>query len=99
GGNFDEIESTVGVGLQKFRVRDAARKSQSLDELAIAFQQGIRVGEVARKGARGEYAAMMRNIERWSTIAVRLGEKHFALGNDTVNVKDGAWDKLLEEVK
>ncbi len=53
----------------------------------------------AGKSARGEDAALMRGIERRRAVGVSLGESDAALGNDAVDVKDGAGNELLEQIK
>src|SRR5260370_39574182 len=53
----------------------------------------------ARKSARGEYAALMRSIERRSAIGVGLGENHLAVGNHAVHMIDRAGNELLQQIK
>ena len=69
-------------------MRDTARKPERLNELTIDLEQRFRVGGIARQGSRGEYAAVVRGVQGRRAIAVRLGEEHFAFGNDAVDVKD-----------
>src|ERR1700720_447284 len=51
GSDFNEIKSTVGVGFQEFGVCDAAEIAETLDDVAIYFEELFGFGRVARQGA------------------------------------------------
>src|SRR4029077_13269146 len=53
---------------------------------------------IAWERARTENTALVRYIEWWRTVGVRVGENRFALGYNAVHVEYRARDKLFQQV-
>ncbi len=73
-----------------------AHITEAFDHAAIYVEELFGFGRIARQRARGEDAALVRDVQRWRPIGVRFGEEDFALGHDAVHVINRAWNELLE---
>src|SRR5260370_36071410 len=99
GGDFDEIKLAAGVRPKELRMGHSAHEAEPLKQIAIDFEERFAFFRLTRKRARGEYAALMRGIERRRAIGMGVGEDNTAFCNITVNVIDGAVNELLKQIK
>src|SRR5256885_17147452 len=67
--------------------------------MAIDLEKGFGFLAFTRKSARGEYAALMRGVQRRRAIGMGFGEDNAALGNHAVHVIDRAGNELLQQIK
>src|SRR6267378_4281353 len=77
----------------------SAYKTEALDQIAIDFEERFGFFRFTRKGARREYAAVMRGIERRRTVRVSFTEGNTALPNHAVDMIDPARNELLKQVE
>src|SRR5271170_4619506 len=96
--DFDEVEFAVRVRAQEFGVRDAAHQAQRCDQFAVDLLQQLYFRSRPQKRARGEYASLVRSIERRRAVGVDFRKHHFAFGNDAIHVEHIAGHELLQQV-
>src|SRR5438045_9723372 len=67
--------------------------------MAIDIDERFGFFRFTRKGARREYAAVMRSIERRRTVCVSFSESNTALPNHAVDMIDRAGNELLKQIE
>src|SRR5205823_2324644 len=67
--------------------------------MAIDLEERFGFFRFTRKGARREYAAVMRSIERRRTVCVSFSESNTALPNHAVDMIDRAGNELLKQIE
>jgi hypothetical protein len=97
-GDFEEIKLSVGVCFQKFGVCDSSKEAQLIENFSIHFEECFSVDGIARKCARGEYAALVRSLQRRRAVRVSLREDNLAFGSHAIDMIDAAGNELFEQI-